>query len=113
MGDFNFPDICWNYNTGEREQSRRFLECVGDNLLTELVKEPMRGSEILDLLFVNKEGLLGDVMVGGHLGSNDHKMVHFFILVESRRGVSRTATLDSGGQTLVTFAPWLRESLGR
>ena len=21
MGDFNFPDICWNYNTADREQS--------------------------------------------------------------------------------------------
>ena len=20
MGDFNFPDICWNYNTADREQ---------------------------------------------------------------------------------------------
>ena len=25
MGDFNFPDICWNYNTADREQS---LVCV-------------------------------------------------------------------------------------
>jgi len=48
VGDFNFPDICWNYNTADREQSRRFLECVGDNFLTQLVREPMRGSNILD-----------------------------------------------------------------
>ena len=26
--DFNFPDICWIYNTADREQSQRFLECV-------------------------------------------------------------------------------------
>ena len=42
VGDFNFPDICWNYNTADREQSQRFLECVGDNFLTQLVKEPTR-----------------------------------------------------------------------
>jgi len=41
-GDFNFPDSCWIYNTADREQSRRFLECVGDNFLTQLVKEPTR-----------------------------------------------------------------------
>ena len=29
MGDFNLPDICWKYNTAERKQSQRFLECVG------------------------------------------------------------------------------------
>ncbi|GAB0182690.1 mitochondrial enolase superfamily member 1 [Grus japonensis] len=26
--DFNLPDVCWKYNTLERKQSRRFLECV-------------------------------------------------------------------------------------
>ncbi|XP_069728205.1 uncharacterized protein [Phaenicophaeus curvirostris] len=36
VGDFNLPDICWKYNTAERKQSRRFLECVGDNFLTQL-----------------------------------------------------------------------------
>ena len=35
-GDFNFPDICWNYNTADTEQSWRFLECVGDDFLTQL-----------------------------------------------------------------------------
>jgi len=29
-GDFNLLDICWKYNTAERKQSRRFLECVED-----------------------------------------------------------------------------------
>ena len=49
--DFNFPDICWNYNIADREQSWRFLECVGDNFLTQLVSEPTRGSNILDLSY--------------------------------------------------------------
>ena len=89
VGDFNFPDICWMYNTADREQSWRFLECVGDNFLTHLVREPTRGNKILDLLFVNRGGLVGDVEVGGHQGHSDHE-----ILVEPQRGVSRTACLD-------------------
>ncbi|KAK4815429.1 hypothetical protein QYF61_002644 [Mycteria americana] len=36
VGDFNLPDVCWQYNTAERKQSRRFLECVADNFLTQL-----------------------------------------------------------------------------
>ncbi|KAK4823212.1 LOW QUALITY PROTEIN: hypothetical protein QYF61_027359 [Mycteria americana] len=36
MGDFNLPDICWKYNTAGRKQSRRFLERVQDNFLTQL-----------------------------------------------------------------------------
>ena len=27
LRDFNLPDICWKYNTVERKQPRRFLEC--------------------------------------------------------------------------------------
>ena len=37
MGDFNFPDICWKYNTTQRKQSKRFLECVKGSFLTQLV----------------------------------------------------------------------------
>ena len=34
VGDFNFPDTCWKYNTVQRKQSKRFLECVEDSFLT-------------------------------------------------------------------------------
>ncbi|GAB0207400.1 mitochondrial enolase superfamily member 1 [Grus japonensis] len=37
MGDFSLPDVCWKCNIAERKQSRRFLECVEDNFLTQLV----------------------------------------------------------------------------
>ncbi|PKU47277.1 adaptin ear-binding coat-associated protein 1 [Limosa lapponica baueri] len=94
MGDFNFPDVCWKYNTTEREQSWRFLECVEDDFLTQLVREATRESALLDLLLVNREGLVGDVKVGGRLGQSDHEIIEFSILGEARRGASRTATLD-------------------
>ena len=94
VGDFNLPDVCWKYNTAERKQSRRFLECVADNFLTQLVSEPTREGNPLDLLIVNREGLVGDVMVGGRLGHSNHERIEFSILGEIRRGISRTATLD-------------------
>ena len=49
----NFPDICWKYNTAQRKQSRRFLECVEDSFLTQLVREPTRRGASLDPLFTN------------------------------------------------------------
>ncbi|PKU41370.1 adaptin ear-binding coat-associated protein 1 [Limosa lapponica baueri] len=94
VGEFNLPDISWAQNTAEREQSRRFLECVGDNFLTQLVREPTREGALLDLLFINREGLVGDVTVGGRLGHSDHEMIEFSVLREARRGASRTATMD-------------------
>ncbi|XP_032304298.1 uncharacterized protein LOC116654245 [Coturnix japonica] len=94
MGDFNFPDICWEYSTAQKKQSRRFLECIEDSFLMQQVREPTRGAAPLDLLFASREGLVGDVKVGGCLGQSDHEMVDFSILGGAWRGNSKTATLD-------------------
>ena len=67
MGNFNFPDICWKYNTVQKKQSGRFLECVEVNFLMQLGRSPP------DLLFRNREGLVGDVETGNCLGERDHK----------------------------------------
>ncbi|KAM9591180.1 uncharacterized protein ACIBXB_006077 isoform 1-T3 [Morphnus guianensis] len=112
VGDFNFPDICWKYNTAVSKQSRRFLECVEDNFLTQLVGEPTRGEALLDLLFTNREGLVGDVVVGGRLGLSDHEMIGFSILGEARKVVSKTTTMDFRRanfglfKALVERVPW-------
>ncbi|PKU32032.1 rna-directed dna polymerase from mobile element jockey-like [Limosa lapponica baueri] len=112
VGDFNLPDICWEYNTAKREQSRRFLECVGDNFLTQLVRELTREGARLNLLFGTREGFVGDVTIGGCLGHSDHEMIEFLIVREVRRGVSRTATLDFRRadfglfRSLVDRVPW-------
>ncbi|XP_053905560.1 uncharacterized protein LOC128849191 [Cuculus canorus] len=94
VGDFNFPDVCWEYNTAERKQSRRFLECMEDNSLAQLVSEPTREGAFLDLLFVNREGLVGDLTVGGCLGLSDHEMIGFSVLGGIKKGVSKTVTLN-------------------
>ena len=52
---------------------------MGGNFLTQLVRELTRGSNILDLLSVNREGLVGDVKVGGCLGQSDHEMLARFL----------------------------------
>lgn len=37
------------------KQSRRFLECVEENFLTQLIKELTTGGTLLDLLFTEKD----------------------------------------------------------
>lgn len=64
-----------------------------DDLVTQLVSKPPRDSVPLDILLVNREGLMGNVKVGGHLVHSDNKLVEFVILGKVRRGISRTATL--------------------
>ncbi|KAK4810917.1 hypothetical protein QYF61_013325 [Mycteria americana] len=119
VGDFNLPDVCWKYNTAERKQCRRFLECVADNFLTQLVSEPTREGAPLDLLFTNRDGLVSHVMVGGCLGQSDHEMIEFLIRGEAARGVSKTATLDFWRadfglfRRLVERVPWEASLMGK
>ncbi|RMC21758.1 hypothetical protein DUI87_02627 [Hirundo rustica rustica] len=94
VGDFNLPDICWELNTAEKQQSRKFLECVEDNFLSQLVSKPTRGGTMLDLLFTNRDGLVGDVEVGGRLGHSDHEIIEFSIIGEIRRTINKISTLD-------------------
>ncbi|GAB0208404.1 hypothetical protein GRJ2_003306100 [Grus japonensis] len=119
MGDLNHPDICWKGNAAKHAQSRRFLQSIDDNFLTQVVEEPMRRGVLLDLVLTNKEGLVGDVKVGGSLGCSDHEMVEFRILHGRSRAVSRITTLDFRRanfgllKDLLGRIPWVRALEGK
>ncbi|GAB0187094.1 hypothetical protein GRJ2_001174700 [Grus japonensis] len=94
MEDFSHPDICWRDNTAGRKQSRRFLECIDDNFLLQVIQEPTRRGAMLDLVLINKEGLVGNAKLKGSLVCSDHEMVQFGILRAARREHSKLITLD-------------------
>ena len=112
VGYFNFPDIFWKYNIAQRKQTKKFLECVEDSLLTQLVQEPTRGGALLDLLFTNREGLIGDVKVGDCLAQRNYEIVEFSILGNVRRVTSKTAVVNFQKvdfdlfRMLVAGVPW-------
>ena len=81
-----------------------------ENFLTHLVSVPTRGGALLDLLFTNREGLVGDVMVGGHLGLSDHEMTEFLVHGEVKRQPAKPPPWTFGGQTLDCSGHWLTES---
>ncbi|KAF4792283.1 GTPase IMAP family member GIMD1 [Turdus rufiventris] len=62
--------------------------------LIQLVGEPTRGMAMLDLLPAHRDGLVGDVVVGGLLGHSDHEIMEFLIFGEMRRNINKTFTLD-------------------
>lgn len=63
------------HHTADTGRSRRFLKQLRDKILVQVLKELTRKPAILDLLFVNREGLVDDVVIGGHLGYSDHEVV--------------------------------------
>ena len=75
LGDFNLPDIDWNVNVGENAESEAFLECFNDSYLTQIVSEPTRAQNILDLALVTDTDLITDLTVGESLGSSDHNII--------------------------------------
>ncbi|TRZ05653.1 hypothetical protein HGM15179_021454 [Zosterops borbonicus] len=49
---------------------------------------------MLDLLFANRDELVGDVVVAGHLEHSDHEIIEFSRFGEIRRNINKTFTLD-------------------
>lgn len=58
---------------GISHRSRRFLNHLADNFLVQELNTDTKKGAILDLLLVNREGLVGRVIFGGHLGHSDMK----------------------------------------
>jgi len=95
------------------------LSTKAKNFLAQLVSEPTRGGASLDLLFADRVGLVGDVVVGGRLGLRDHEMIEFSVRGEVKRGASKTTTMDFRRAdfglfgTLVERIPWDRVLKGK
>ena len=99
IGNFNSPDVNWAYHTADTNKSRKFLKHVEGNFLIQVLRELTRNGGLLVLLFVNRDGLMGDVMIGGCLGHSDHEMVEFKVFGNMRKTVSRATNLSLEEQT--------------
>jgi len=93
-GDFNPHNICRRDKTAEHKQSRRFLDCVDDNLLLQETELRTRRGATLNLVLTNKEELVGNVKLKDSTSFSDHTMVQFKIFRAARRAHSKLNTLD-------------------
>ena len=75
MGDFNLP--WWGTGANMPGSHRIFVDCFEENFLQQLVCEPTRGSNILDLILANESDLVHSLEVGECLGNSDHNMIRF------------------------------------
>ena len=94
MGDFNYPGICWKAYSASHSQSRRFLQCIDDKFLMQMVDVSPRRGALLDLILTNKEGLAEAVKVEVSFSCSEHEMVEFRISCSRNRIPSRITTLD-------------------
>ena len=87
MGDYNIPEIDWlSWNTikSESHYSFKFLECLRDNYLEQLVHMPTRWRDqqpgsLLDLVLTDCEDNILNLETANHLGNSDHLSIEFLI----------------------------------
>ncbi|KAJ7425634.1 hypothetical protein BTVI_02330 [Pitangus sulphuratus] len=80
LGDFNHPDICRKSSTVSCRQSRRNLECMESNFLTQVIDSPTRKDAILNLVITKTSELISNIKTGDSLGCSDHALVEFAVL---------------------------------
>jgi hypothetical protein len=79
MGDFNFPELKWS-QPESLSDSHLFLKCLNDNFLEQLVDEPTRGNNILDLVITSDISIINSVTVGEPFETSDHQVIRFELI---------------------------------
>jgi len=75
-------------------QSRRLLECIEDNFLSQVIDSPTTGDPTLDLLVTNTSELRSDVKIRGILGCSEHALVEVAVLRDVGQTKSKVRTLN-------------------
>ena len=107
------PEINWETNCASRSSDHTTLLCeiIHDNFLTQLVKDPTREENILDLAFVSSPDLVHDLTVGQPF--SDHNSINL-LLSRSSYGDRRSEKLACSFRkadwehlrNLLYYTPW-------
>ena len=76
FGDFNLPVTKWG-GTLTSHTGIGLYRNLQESSLCQLVENPTRGANILDLLFTTDDNLINNVEVGEEFSSSDHRIVTF------------------------------------
>ena len=82
-GDFNLPSINWSltFPTVSSPAANLLCDLVRDNYLHQMVVDPTRNQNLLDLVFTNQPDIVEGVQVIDNLPLTDHDAVQFTLNV--------------------------------
>ena len=84
IGDFNLPRIDWSLMTSSSDvKSTTFLDMCLNSGLTQLVEEPTRYKNILDLVLANNEKCISELEVIEPFSTSDHDSISFVVQMRS------------------------------
>lgn len=92
IGTFNFPDVCWKYTTAKNKLCWRFLQCVEDNFLMQVVEESVRRGVPLEFVLTKKKKKKKEGLAGDSLGCSYQESQ-----LRSLQGPTSFRTLDGEG----------------
>ena len=83
-GDFNYPDIDWTDKLLLSPIDSKFVECVDDLFLQQMITQPTRNinnqkCNILDLLFTSDDTLIESIEHIAPIGKSDHDVLLIYI----------------------------------
>jgi len=93
LGDFNFPGLNWR-EVDLLDASHSFVECINNKFLYQLVEEPTRGNNFLDLLLCSDDSIVQKVTVGEPFESSDHQVIRFELNFKKNDGSAKVQTYD-------------------
>ena len=93
VGDLNVPSIDWSSLTCPSDGIQDvILDFTCDNGFDQMVTEPTRGDNVLDVVLTNNRFLVSDVRVASPLGNSDHSRVNFVVDIPDRYNESTTSS---------------------
>ena len=113
LGDFNLPDIDWSCNRALHQSDIyvHLIDIIQDNFLTQLVREPTRNQNILDLVISTSPDIVDRLLVGDCF--SDHRSLSFRILCSPYVQRKSQKLLYSYSKTdwthlksLLSYIPW-------
>ena len=110
MGDFNHPDIYWSLSHGQSPTAQNFVDCVDDGFLTQHVIEGTCNGAILDLVLTSEPDMIDKISVLGQLGSSDHNMLEWEVLLSPISSVFSRQCLDYARANFDAIRRTLRET---
>ena len=81
MGDFNFPELNWG-RPESIDDSHPFIDCISNNFLTQVVEEPTRGRNYLDLVLCSDPSLVENISVEEPFETSDHQIITFSLITK-------------------------------
>jgi len=92
LGDFNYPEINWS-ESDTLDAAHPFIESIGNNFLFQLVQEPTRGQNFLDLVLSSDDSIVQTLQVGEPFESSDHQLMYHLSLIKVTNLVQKITDL--------------------